>query len=443
MRRPFAPQFSSDSPNWSPLAAASHAGNPAAKLDVLFFSQPFLFPTDTGGKIRTFQLLRHLAPVFNITLVSNVDPEKDTRYLPAIQQLCTEFHGVSRTDPKKYSAAFYLRVLARTASRYPVTVIGDYSSALAAKIRELLAQRRYDLLICDFLQPSLNIRGLNTLPTLLFQHNVESVIVRRHWELATNSLLRAFWWWQWRKMVRYERLACRRFDSIVTVSELDRVTLERDFGARRVSAIPTGVDTDFFEPATAPPEEHTMVFTGAMDWLPNEDAILFFAEEILPRIRALLPSVRLSVVGRNPSRRFLERIQRYPEVSAVGRVDDIRPFVRRHAVYVIPLRIGGGTRIKAYEAMAMGKAIVSTRVGVEGLPVRDGDHLLLADEPQAFADAVVRLLTDPAAREALGRRARAYVETDASWGRAAAVFADACRRLVDAYTAGLSRCDHS
>jgi polysaccharide biosynthesis protein PslH len=402
------------------------------RLDVLFFSQPFLFPVDTGGKIRTVQLLRHLRERFDITLVSNVDPSKDGPYIPEMRKLCTEFHGVPRAEVRKYSLAFYLRVLARAASRYPVTVSADYSVDLAGKVRELLARHRYDLLVCDFLQPSVNIHGIKGPPTLLFQHNVESVIVRRHWELATNPLLKVFWWMEWRKMVRYERFACRRFDGIVTVSELDKRTLEREFGARNVSAVPTGVDTDFFQPGTDPPEENSLIFTGAMDWLPNEDAILFFVEEILHRVRATVPSVRLTVVGRNPSRRFLKRIKRYPDVSAVGRVDDVRPFVRRHAVYVIPLRIGGGTRIKAYEAMAMGKAVVSTRVGIEGLPVRDGEQVVLADHPEEFAAAVARLLKDSATRDALGQRARAYVEGHASWRRAAAVFGDACRSVADA-----------
>jgi glycosyltransferase involved in cell wall biosynthesis len=416
----------------SPVESArvSLNGGTTGRPELLFFSQPFLFPVDTGGKIRTVQLLRHLREAFDVTLVSNVDPSKDSAYIPEMQKLCTEFHGVPRIDVPKYTTAFYWRVLTRTASRYPVTVIADYSAALAAKLRGLLERRRYDVLVCDFLQPSLNLAGAPRTPALLFQHNVESVIVRRHWELATNPALKLFWWTQWRKMARYERDACRRFDGVATVSELDKLTLERDFGARNVFAIPTGVDTTFFQPGTAPPNENTLVFTGAMDWLPNEDAIIFFAEEILGRVRAIIPSVKLAVVGRNPSRRLLERMKRYPEVSVVGRVDDIRPLVHRHAVYIIPLRIGGGTRIKAYEAMAMAKPVVSTRVGVEGLPVRDGDHVVLADRPDDFAAAVVRLLKDTTARNALGSRARAYVETHASWRHAGAVLAEACRSVA-------------
>jgi glycosyltransferase involved in cell wall biosynthesis len=385
---------------------------------------------DGGGKIRTGQLLKHLREVFDITLVSNIDRPKDDRYLPEMHRLCNVFHGVPRKYVPKYSLAFYLMVLARATSRYPVTVVNDYSPRLRAKLQELLQSERYDLLVCDFVQPSLNVPGRNGCRTLLFQHNVESVILRRCYETATNPVLRLFWWRQWKKMVWYEGLACRRFDGVVAVSDVDKAIIEQKFGAQKVFSIPTGVDTEFFRSGRQAIEENTLIFTGQMDWLPNEDAIVFFAENILDRLRALVPTVRLTVVGRNPSRKLLEKMKRYPEIRVIGRVEDIRPLVQCHAVYVIPLRIGGGTRIKAYEAMAMGKAVVSTRVGIEGLPVSDGQQLIVADRPDEFASAVSRLLKDDAERRRLGDRARQYVERHASWERAASVFARACETIA-------------
>ena len=399
-------------------------------LKVLFFSHPFPLPMDSGGKIRTGQLLRHLSRRFDITLVSTTDGHRDAAHAPGLPELCRRFHGVPQRAPRRGSAAFYLRVLRLALSRYPVTVAGDTSPALRATIDRLLGEERYDLMVCDFLQPSLNVLGLRRCPRLLFQHNVESVIVRRHYETATHPLVRLFWRQQWQKMARYEREACREFDGVVTVSEVDRRILEREFGARRVWAIPTGVDTEHFRPSRDPVEENTLIFTGAMDWLPNEDAILYFATEILEPLRALVPGVRLTVVGRNPSRRLVDRLASRPEIQVIGRVEDVRPHVARHAVFVIPLRVGGGTRIKVFEAMAMGKAVVSTRIGVEGLPVRDGEHVVLADRPADFAAATARLLKDSTDREALGRRARRYVERHASWSRAADVFAEACLAIA-------------
>jgi glycosyltransferase involved in cell wall biosynthesis len=252
------------------------------------------------------------------------------------------------------------------------------------------------------------------------------MIPERHYRTSVNPLLRLFWWLQWRKMMRYERHACARFDGIVAVSEPDKQVLERDFGARNVHAIPTGVDTNFFRPSPEPPEDNSLVYLGAMDWLPNEDGVIFFADEVLPRLRKLVPSAHITIVGRNPSARLLDRTRAHPEIRVLGRVEDVRPHVARGALFVIPLRIGGGTRIKAYEAMAMGKTVVSTRIGVEGLPVRDGDNVVIADRPEDFANAVARLLKDRAERERIGRNARAYVEANVSWRRAADAFAAAC-----------------
>jgi glycosyltransferase involved in cell wall biosynthesis len=167
-----------------------------------------------------------------------------------------------------------------------------------------------------------------------------------------------------------------------------------------------------------------------MDWLPNEDGMIFFADEVLPRLRDLVPSVQITIVGRNPSARLLDRTRVHPEIRVLGRVEDVRPHVARGALFVIPLRIGGGTRIKAYEAMAMGKAVVSTRIGVEGLPIRDGDNVVLADAPEDFAAAAARLLKDKAERDRIGRNARAYVESNVSWRRAADAFADVCATVA-------------
>lgn len=400
------------------------------RLKILFLSQRFLYPMDTGGKIRTGKILEHLKDLCDITLISNVESPKDDRYLKNIPNICHQFQGVPWKEVVKYTPKFYLRVLYRLFSHYPITVINDYSSSLEQSVLSEINRDQYDLLVCDFLQPSLNFRKIHDHPTLLFQHNVESLIMRRHFESAENFLYKLFWQLQWRKMDRYERDTCSRFTGIVTVSETDKVMLQQHFGARNVFAIPTGVDTEYFSPWRAPIVENSLVFTGAMDWLPNEDAMLFFAREILGKIAAQIPTVTLTVVGRNPSRRLMSELQRYPAITVVGRVDDVRPFIGRHALYVIPLRIGGGTRIKAYEAMAMGKAVVSTRIGVEGLPVQQGQHVVIADTPDEFAAAVVHLLKHPASRQRIETAARDYVCANVSWRQAALAFADACWKVA-------------
>jgi len=411
-------------------AAGDTLGSGSDRLRVLFVAKRFPYPADTGGKIRTARLLEQLSRRLDITLISNVEHPKDDPYLADVGKLCARFEPVAWQETRKGSLAFYGRVLQRVASRYPVSVAGDHSRPFAERIRACLARDRYDLVVCDFVQPSINIDARIDVPVLLFQHNVESMIFERHALTAGNAPLRWFWRNQWRKMERFERDACRRFAAVVAVSEADRAVFADRFGARRTFSIPTAVDAEYFRPGGGPVVDGNLVFTGSMDWLPNEDAVLFFAEEILPRVVARVPQATLTIVGRSPSPRLRRRLMGRPEITITGRVDDVRPHMERAAVYVIPLRIGGGTRIKAYEAMAMAKPVVSTSIGVEGLPVSDGQHLVLAESAGDFARAVVNLLEQPERRERIGQAARRFVEGSCSWPAAAAAFVDACRGAV-------------
>lgn len=310
-------------------------------LKVLFLSQRFLCPMDTGRKLRTGKMLEKLSRIFEITLVSNVESPKDDVYLGEMKNLCHQFQPVPWKEVKKYTFAFYLRLFRQMFSRYPVSVLNDYSRELEEQLHQLLERESFDLLICDFVQSSLNFRRIKNYKTLLFQHNVESMIVRRHVKTNGNPILKLFWWLQYVKMHRYEKLMCRTFDGVVAVSELDRECMQMQYGAPRAFTIPTGVDTEYLAPWDVEPEANRLIFVGSMDWLPNEDAILFFAQHILPRIRQVIPGVGLSVAGRNPSPHLQQKLADEPAIDLVGWVDDVRPFIARHAVYIVPLRIGG------------------------------------------------------------------------------------------------------
>jgi glycosyltransferase involved in cell wall biosynthesis len=189
------------------------------------------------------------------------------------------------------------------------------------------------------------------------------------------------------------------------------------------------VDTSFFTPNGVHEAPARLVFTGAMDWYPNEDAILYFIDGILPSIRREVPRVALTVVGRNPSSR-LRAAAEAAGVRVTGTVEDVRPWVAEATVYVVPLRVGGGTRLKIFEGLAMSKAVVSTTVGAEGLPLVDGTHFVRADAPAAFADAVVSLLRDPFRRKALGMAGRRLVEERYSWTRVAREFEAHCEEAL-------------
>ena len=234
-------------------------------------------------------------------------------------------------------------------------------------------------------------------------------------------------------MREFERNACHKFDAIVAVSPNDRSIMEIEYGAPLVRDIPTGVDTDYFRPSgTVMAKPYHLVFSGSMDWLPNDDAMKYFIRDILPRIRAACPEVTLTVVGRNPFPGIVALSREHPYIHVTGQVEDVRPYIEEATVYVIPLRIGGGTRLKVFEAMAMEKPIVSSSIGVEGLPVADGKDVAIADDPQAFADAVLRLLHDRTCAKRMGRAAGLKVRSQFGWEPVAQSFVRICDLAIDA-----------
>jgi len=405
-------------------------------LRILWLKTELLHPVDKGGKIRTFHMLKELKREHHVTYLTLDDGSAAPDAGERAREYCHELVRVPHRTREKFSAGFYGELAANLVSPLPYFMKKYRSQGMRREIERLDAVDNFDVLVCDFLQPSVNVPARLPVATVLFQHNVEAMIWKRHYEVQTNPLKKSYLYGQWRKSHAYERAACRRFDHVVAVSAEDRETMERAYGLKSVSDVPTGVDTEFFRPrGTERREPHNMVFTGSMDWLPNEDAIQFFTKEIMPRIRERVPDATLTVVGRNPYASLVELGQRDSSVIVTGRVEDVRPYMERAAAYVVPIRVGGGTRLKIYEAMAMEKPIVSTTIGAEGLPVADGRELLLADTAEEFASAVVRVLTDEATARELGARAAVAVRERFSWDKVSEAFADACGRAVAARAA--------
>ncbi|NHN36707.1 glycosyltransferase [Pseudomaricurvus alcaniphilus] len=405
-------------------------------MKILFLSQRFVLPMDTGGKIRTGNILRELNKLAQVTVISNVESPKDDPYLDEMQALCHRFIPVPWKEAERYSLKFYASVLMKKFSRYPVSVLNDYSRALENALLSELELHDYDLLICDFLQSSLNVRQVSGIPTLLFQHNVEAQITQRHLERASNPVARLFWSIQHKRMLRHEKAMCRWFDGVIAVSDSDKSIMENWYGATHVYTIPTGVDVDFFKPLPDVVQEQRLVFTGSLDWLPNEDALVHFIESIFPEIKATFQDVKLLVVGRKPPPRLERLVNGRADIELTGWVDDTRPYIAGSAVYIVPIRIGGGTRMKIYEALAMGKALVSTTIGAEGLPLVDGEHFLNADEDGDFAKAVIGLLQDESRRLALGDNARNYVVEHFGWSKVAQTFLDVCQTVANDRSGG-------
>jgi len=230
-------------------------------------------------------------------------------------------------------------------------------------------------------------------------------------------------------LAKAEKFYVQQADHLLTVSELDRRFFSQYIDAYKITVIPTGVDTDYFQPTHGEENPNSLVFTGSLDWLPNDDAMSYFLTELLPRIRYYVPQATFCIAGRNPSPKIRALAIRHG-VQVTGRVQDIRPYIRSAAVYVVPLRIGGGTRLKIFEAMAMGKAIISTSIGAEGLPVENGENIIVRDDPDQFALSAARLLLDSEYRRRLGSAARQLVSTNYSWKVAAAKFDMVLRKVV-------------
>jgi sugar transferase (PEP-CTERM/EpsH1 system associated) len=401
-------------------------------MRILWLKSDLLLPLDKGGKLRTWHLMRHLAERHDITYMAFAEPGQPAADVEGMHAVASRVETITRADAPKGSLRFYADAAAHLLDPLPYAVGKYRSAAFRRRLNALLEQESFAVIVCDFLFPAVNLPKRLPCPAVIFTHNVESEIWRRHAETKPGVVGRLLYGVQYRRMLQYEGQTLRRFDGVLAVSDADRETFARLYPgaiAEPVHVVPTGVDTAYFTPSRATPDAPTIVFTGSMDWLPNEDAMLYFCDRVLPLIRADVPEVQLSIVGRAPTS-AVRKLADDPAVHVTGRVDDVRPYVREAAAYIVPLRIGGGTRLKIFEAMAMGKAVVSTSIGAEGLPVRHGEHVLLADEPASFARAVIGVMRDRGRRERLGSAARALVVERYDWSAVAGSLEDALKRTV-------------
>ena len=354
-------------------------------MRILVLDEEFPYPTNNGKRTRSFNLYRRLAAQFDIRYIGY--GEDISTGADALRSAGIEPVAVPASVPAKHGLVFYLRLLANLLSPLPYIVTSHYSRVYRQAVRKNLASFQPSLLVCEWTPYAVYARGLSSVKKLVSTHNIEAEIWQRYYENERNWLRRWYIGRQWRKVERFERAALHWVDSALAVSEQDRSRLVQRCPGLRTAVVPNGVDLDFFRPTPQPAQRRHLVFTGSMDWRPNQDAARYFIRDILPLLRQARPDVECTFVGRDPpaDTRALANV---PGVHITGTVDDVRPYVERAAVYVVPLRIGGGSRLKILEAMAMGRAVVSTTVGAEGLDVVHDRHLLLADAPRSFADSV-------------------------------------------------------
>ncbi|MEP6763184.1 MAG: glycosyltransferase [Gemmatimonadaceae bacterium] len=399
-------------------------------MRILWLKTELLHPVDKGGRIRTYNMLKELCRDHHVTYLTLDDGNAATDAVEMASEYCHELVRVPFATASKRSFQFFAELAANAVSSLPYAVSKYKSPEMERAIVDAV-RKGYDIIVCDFLFPSLNVpQGLG-IPTVLFQHNVEAVIWERHMQMARSFVKRQFMRDQWQRMQRHERAECRRFDHVIAVSADDAAAFTRDYGVTSVSSVATGVDTTFFRPTNVVPrKKNNLVFTGSMDWLPNEDAIAWFVESILPLVQRDIPDVSLTIVGRTPSPK-IAALHNGTSVEVTGSVPDVRPYIERAELFVVPIRIGGGTRLKIYEAMAMERAVVSTPVGAEGLPVEDGVHALLRVDPESMAAAITMLLNNQPQRESIARAGAQLVRERFGWDGVARQFSATCQSVVD------------
>ncbi len=390
-------------------------------MKILWIKAGGLVPTDTGGKIRSFHIARELARRNEVTFFTFYPRHAGDSH-HTLDRIFSRTFCLPLDLPPRLGLRDCLLFCRLIFSGHSYTMTKYYRPEVRRAMRQLLSETRFDVVLCDFIYPAGILDwGLDS-AKVLFAHNVEALIWKRFSQVSANPFWKLAGYLEYRALSRAERKYAALADHLLTVSEPDRAFFARYIDPSRISAIPTGVDLDYFHPSPAAEAPGTMVFTGSMDWMPNEDGVLWFAREVLPRIRGKVPGATLAIVGRNPSSNIRSLAAADTGVQVTGRVDDIRPYLGRGSVYVVPLRSGSGTRLKIFEAMAAGKAVVSTSLGAEGLPVVHGVHVLLADDAATFAEHTARLLREPSERNRLSSSARTLVESQFGWEAVAARF---------------------
>ena len=380
-------------------------------MKILFLSPTVPFPLTDGGRIRVFNLLKQIAEKSDITLLALETQPTDAEGVLELQGLGVQVHLVPNAPTlPRVSLRTLLNAFCR---RQPITVARYDLPAYRQKFKELIATENYDLVHYEMFHTA-QFHTETDLPGVLSQQNVDSEIWRRLCDETTHPFYKFAYWTQQRAFQRYERVLSPKFDAVTCTSDIDAAVFQRHCSQDVIEIIPNGVDVTHFQPDFTTEAPAYLIYIGSMDWYPNEDAVAFFTDDILPGIQSEVPEVRFSIVGGNPSAR-VQKLAEREGVIVTGRVPEIKPYFAEATVFVVPLRIGSGTRLKILEALAMGKAVVSTSVGAEGLDLKDGEEIFIADAPQPFAEAVTRLLTDPALRRRIGENGRARVEKDYDW----------------------------
>lgn len=382
-------------------------------MKILIVTPSFPYPPDSGAKIRIYNMIRYLSEDNEVHLISLTDCGDDQ--VSFMERYCKK---VSVVRTSRRPALFQLPgVLYNLLRGLPFMLKYAQAPELKEALLQVSERDGYDIVQFEHSYMAYNVRYLSKdlrCKTVLSFHNIASLQYYRIYQLEKRLIWKLKCLFEWVPMLRWESKVAQRFHKSLVVSELDRILLRLMNPGLDVSVIPNGVDAQKFSSYPLAVRERNIIFVGLMDYGPNADAVLYFHREIFPLIKKKMPDLGFLVVGCNPPPEVRE-LSGNPDVLVTGRVEDLRPYYQKAAVAVIPLRSGGGTRLKIIEAMSTGTPVVSTSVGCEGLEVSDGEHIMIADTPEEFADKVVQVLESQETWLKLSSQARRLVEETYDW----------------------------
>jgi len=376
------------------------------------------YPATSGKRLRTLNLLKRMARRHDITYVcrcdaQNAETEQARAYLAD--------HGmavvlVEQARPRKSGPLFYARLAGNLFSPLPYSVASHASRRISDNLGSFAMSRQVDVWQFEWPAYADALRSFPGARTVIATHNVESLIWQRYHETEPNSVKRWYIKRQWHKYKRFEQRIYGSATRVVTCTEEDADIVRGSFGVAHVDVVENGIDRDYFDAvADAPRDPKQILFLGALDYRPNADAVNLLLDRIFPAVLAREPAARLCIVGRNPASALVQRAIDTPNVEIHADVADVRPFLARCGVMAVPLRIGGGSRLKILEALAAGLPVVSTRVGAEGLELSDGQELDLVDNTEEMADALLHVIRDPVRARTLAERGRQLVRERYDW----------------------------
>ncbi|GFO60116.1 glycosyl transferase family 1 [Geomonas silvestris] len=383
-------------------------------MKILIVTPSFPYPPDSGAKIRIFNIIRYLSREDEVHLISLTDCSDDDA-VPEMQRYCKKVHAV-RTN-RRPALLQLPGVLYNFVRGLPFMLKYAQAPELKKALEQVCERDNYDIIQFEHSYMAYNVKYLSkelSCKTVLSFHNIASLQYYRIYQLEKRLVRKVECLFEWVPMLRWESKIAQRFHKSLVVSELDRILLRLMNPGLDVSVVPNGVDARKFSCTPLAGRKRNIIFVGLMDYGPNADAVLYFHREIFPLIKEKVPDLGFMVVGSDPPREVRE-LSRNPDVVVTGRVDDLRPYYQKALVAVIPLRSGGGTRLKIIEALSTGTPVVSTSVGCEGLEVSDGEHIMIADSPEAFAAKVVSLIEDSSQWLRLSSQGRELVEKTYDW----------------------------